>query len=284
MKTILTIILCILSISSFGQSERDFKMYYKSGKLEVESKYDKDCNCIETTEYFESGKVRSTTRYVRNKQDHNQLDRVDIIYFENGMIQIYTYRIDGAYSGRMYCNYENGQLAYENFYANKFKVGTWKIYSADGSLNREEIYTINKTPWDSNDDYALNKFYFNKKLAYTVELVAGRKTNLKIIDQESYDQLMAANPPTGKRFFMQNCAMCHNPNVDVVGPKLKGVAKNRPEEWLRSMIINGDALRKNGDKVAVDLYLKWNKIEHPNFERLSNEEVDAIIDYLKTLN
>lgn len=268
---------------SFSQTGKDFKKHYESGKIQVESKFDKSCNCNRVTEYFESGKVRSRKTYLITGLFNTQIDGEDIIYFESGMTQIYYFWKDGTPSGRIYCNFADGKLAYEKFFTNKFKKGTWKFYNQDGTLKEEMVFIDNKTSWDSNDDYATDKFYFNGKLAYTVELVAGKKTNLKVIDQASYDKLVASEPPTGQKLFIQNCSMCHSPNVDIVGPMLKGVTDRRNNDWLTKMITNGDALQKSGDKDAVELYRKWNNTQHPNFERLSSEEVKAIIEYLKTL-
>jgi antitoxin component YwqK of YwqJK toxin-antitoxin module len=283
MKKFLTLILLTLTASGYGQTDTDLKIYYKSGKLEVEKKYNKDCNCDRMTEYYESGKIRSTKTYLHNGYFNTQLDGEDIRYFENGTIQIYYFWKDGSPTGRIYCNFDDGKLYYENFYANKFKTGTWKYYNKDGTLKEELVFQENKTPGDSDKDYATDKFYFNNKLAYAIELVAGRKTNLKILDKESYDKLIASEPPVGQKLFMQNCATCHSPDYDVVGPKMNGVANNRTTEWLIKMITNGDDLIKGGDKDAVQLFNKWNNIKHPSFEILSNEEVTAIIDYLRTL-
>jgi antitoxin component YwqK of YwqJK toxin-antitoxin module len=283
MKTLLTLFLITVALSTFGQVENDSQTYFKSGKLKTEKKFDKSCNCDKLTEYFESGKVRSSKTYLHGGPFNTQLDGADILYFENGTIQIYYFWKDGSPSGRIYCNFADGKLAYEKFFANKFKTGTWKFYNQDGTLKEEEIFVDNKTPWDSNDDYATCKFYFKSKLVYTVELVAGKKTNLTVIDKDSYDKLIASEPPTGKKLFTQNCASCHSVNIDIVGPKMQGVTENRTNEWLTRMIINGDALVKSGDKDAVALYKKYNNMQHPNFERLSKDEVTAIIEYLKTL-
>lgn len=281
MKKFLTIIILTISVSCFGQA--DSRIYYKSGKLQLERKFDKSCSCSKVTEYFENGRIRSSKTYAHSGLFSIQPDGEDILYFENGIIQIYYFWKDGSPSGRVYCNFENGKLAYEKFFTNKFKAGTWKCYNQDNTLREEQIFVDNKTPWDSNDDYAMDKFYRNNKLAYTVELVAGRKTKFTIIDKDSYDKLIALEPSTGKKLFIQNCASCHSPNVDIVGPKMKGVADKRTNEWLKKMITNGDALINSGDKEAVALYKNWNNIKHPNFERLSSEEVTAIIDYLKAL-
>jgi antitoxin component YwqK of YwqJK toxin-antitoxin module len=283
MKNFLLIAFLILSISTFGQKKSDYKIFYKSGKLELERKFDKSCNCDRVTEYYESGKIKSRYNYLHTGLVNIQRDGEDIIYYENGIIQLYYYWNNGSPSGRIYNNFPDGQLAYEKTFANKFKTGTWKYYNPDGTLKEECIFIVNKTSWESNDDYATNKFYFNNKLVYTVELVAGKRTNLQIIDKDNYDKLITSEFSIGQNLFIQNCRMCHNSNVDMVGPMMKGVVNRRTDEWLIKMIVNGDALIQSGDKDAVELYIKWNKSQHPNFERLSNEEVLAIIDFLKTL-
>lgn len=106
----------------------------------------------------------------------------------------------------------------------------------------------------------------------------------KIINQELFDRLFATKPPLGQTLFLSNCARCHSASIDLVGPKLKGVTKTRTTDWLKKMITNGEQLRKSGDKTAVSLYSKWNNLEHPNFEKLDSEEIESIIDYLKTFN
>lgn len=250
----------------------------------MESKFDKSCDCNRVTEYFESGKIRSKKTYLHNGSLITQLEGDDILYFENGMIQTYYFWKEGALNGRIYSNFIDGKLAYEKFFDNKFKKGTWKFYNQDGTIKEEVIYIDNKTKWDSNDDNATKKLYFNNKLAYTIELVEGKKSNLRIIDQESYDKLLASESPLGQKLFMQNCAMCHSSNVEIVGPMMNGVTNRRSNDWLTKMIKNGDSLMKSGDKDAVELYKKWDNIEHPNFERLSQEEVKSVIEFLKTLN
>jgi antitoxin component YwqK of YwqJK toxin-antitoxin module len=281
MKIILIVCFLSTSILTFGQTDNGITIYYKSGKIQMERKFDNTCNCDKVTEYFESGKIRSISKYLHIGSFNTQLDGENIYYFENGIIQMYTFYKDGSPTGRSYNNLVDGKLAHEKFYANKFKTGTWKFYNFDGTLSEEVIYLNNKTLWNSNDDYSTNKFYFENKLAYTVEFVAGKKTNIKVIDKESYEMLIAK--VTGQTLFTENCGMCHSSNFDIVGPKLKGVTDQRTNEWLIKMITNGDSLVKIGDKDAVTLYQKWGNMPHPNFERLENEEVVKIIDYLKTL-
>jgi len=49
------------------------------------------------------------------------------------------------------------------------------------------------------------------------------------------------------------------------------------------MVKNGMKLVNKGDKQAQELYIKWRQIKHPNNEKLSNQQVEAIVDYLKKL-
>lgn len=282
MKGLLTITLLIIYITTFGQRGKATKIYYDSGKIQLESKFDKTLNCENVTEYYESGNIRSTKKYVFNNND-SQLDGDDILFYENGIIQIFYTWKNGSPSGRIYCNYSDGKLAYEKYFNNNFKSGTWKYFNQDGSLKEEEIFVENKTNWNSENDNATYRCYFQNKLMYTYELVDGIKSKIKIIDKDNYEIFLATELPLGKKLFIQNCASCHSANIDIVGPKIKGITNNRKIDWLTKMIINGDNLMQSGDKDAIELYKKWNNVPHPNFERLSKKEVSAIIDYLKLI-
>lgn len=271
-----------LLLSILVRAQEDRTLYYPTGTVQLVSKFDPACHCDRETGYYQSGKVHYEMRYVYLEDGDTKPDGEDITYFENGAVMIYYFWKDGAPDGRIYCNDVNNKLSYENYYANKFKTGTWKYYNGDGSLRREMIFEPGKTLWNSDSDYALNKFYLDGKLVYTETLVAGYKTNTTISNKALYDRLMAAEPPLGQKLFNQNCALCHSANTDLVGPKLAGVAKTRRKAWLAQMISDGEALMKSGDKDAQALYKKWNNVRHPKFERLSKEDVQAIIGYLQT--
>lgn len=280
--TTIYVLIFLASVAVYGQKKVNYRINYKSGKLQVESIYDSTCKCDNVIEYYESGKTLSNKTYLHTGFK-NYLNSDDYRYFENGNIEIYYFWKNGAPNGRIYCNYPNGKLAYEKFYTEHYKSGTWTVYNDDGTVKEELIFSHKKTPWDSNDDYALQKFYLHNKLVYTIDLVAGRKEHLKIVDTNGYNNLLIENQVTGKRLFMKNCAMCHNSDKDIVGPAVRGVTAHRTNEWLMQMITNASVLIKSRDKDAVELYEKWYQTEHPNFERLNKDEVSAIIDYLKKL-
>ena len=90
--------------------------------------------------------------------------------------------------------------------------------------------------------------------------------------------------PDGKALFQSNCASCHNPLKDATGPALKGVDARVPnKEWLHKWVKNSAALIASGDKYANDVYNKWGKVPMTAFPNLSNEEIDAIITYVNSV-
>ena len=85
----------------------------------------------------------------------------------------------------------------------------------------------------------------------------------------------AKSAPSGQMVFAGNCSVCHFPDrkEQKVGPGLRGLFKNPKlpdsglpvtDENVRQRIING------GDKM-------------PSFKYLKEEELKALVDYLKTL-
>lgn len=88
--------------------------------------------------------------------------------------------------------------------------------------------------------------------------------------------------PDGSTIFNSNCKACHTiGRGTLVGPDLKDVQKRRSEEWLLKWIKSSTALVNSGDKDAVDLFNKFNKIAMPD-QNLSKEEMLALLAYIKT--
>jgi cytochrome c2 len=86
---------------------------------------------------------------------------------------------------------------------------------------------------------------------------------------------------SGQQLFNQNCAACHNVFKKVIGPPLANFQENGPwadrnnvYEWVH----NSDAfLAKNA--YAKDLRQTYG-VQMTHFPDLSNEQIDAIIDYI----
>lgn len=85
----------------------------------------------------------------------------------------------------------------------------------------------------------------------------------------------------GKSLFQSNCAQCHSVGKGVViGPDLKDIEKRRDEAWLIKWIKSSKAVIASGDKYAVDIYNKFNKVEMPN-QNVTDVEIKAILAYVK---
>ncbi len=86
--------------------------------------------------------------------------------------------------------------------------------------------------------------------------------------------------PDGESLFKTNCASCHNPDKDLTGPALRGVDSRVPsQEWLYKWIRNSAAVIASGDSYANEIYTKYNQTAMTAFPNLSDEEIDAIIEY-----
>src|SRR5688572_6757319 len=71
-------------------------------------------------------------------------------------------------------------------------------------------------------------------------------------------------PKDGKLIFNSRCAACHNVNQVLTGPALAGVHDRRSMDWIIKFVRSSQAMVKNGDKDAVAIYEKFNKIPMPD--------------------
>jgi len=88
----------------------------------------------------------------------------------------------------------------------------------------------------------------------------------------------------GKQLFQQNCASCHAMDKQLTGPALAGAGVRWPDQkMLHAWIKNNQKVLASGYPYAVNLYKEFNKIPMNVFESsLSDLQIDAIIDYIKT--
>ena len=87
----------------------------------------------------------------------------------------------------------------------------------------------------------------------------------------------------GKSLFKSNCAACHRVTADKsTGPGLLDVEKRIPSrEWAYNWIHNSTDLIKSGDSYANKVFKENNETPMTAFPALSNEVIDAILDYVK---
>ena len=92
------------------------------------------------------------------------------------------------------------------------------------------------------------------------------------------------NAQDGKALFSQNCASCHAVNKNLTGPALAGVEDRWSEKKnLYAWIKNSAAYLKTGDPYATKLYNEYNKTAMNLFPSLTDQDIDAILAYIKTV-
>ena len=96
----------------------------------------------------------------------------------------------------------------------------------------------------------------------------------------------SGNAELGKKLFKANCAACHALDAELTGPalrgveaRLEGVVGGMPREWLHKWIKNNIGLRESGDAYAQEVFDKYGGVQMNVFPTLSEEDIDAIIDY-----
>jgi len=87
--------------------------------------------------------------------------------------------------------------------------------------------------------------------------------------------------PDGQALFKANCASCHNPLKDATGPALQNIDKTFPsKDWGYNWVHNSQTLVQAGDKDAVAIFTKFNKVPMTPFPQLSKDDIDAILAYV----
>jgi cytochrome c551/c552 len=96
-------------------------------------------------------------------------------------------------------------------------------------------------------------------------------------------QVVHANPiDEGKAIFSARCAACHNINKQLTGPALAGVDQRHPVEWIIKFVHSSQTLVKGGDKDAVALFERFNKIPMPDHPDLTEDNIRHIVEYIKS--
>ncbi|MBT3234654.1 MAG: cytochrome c [Bdellovibrionales bacterium] len=82
--------------------------------------------------------------------------------------------------------------------------------------------------------------------------------------------------------FKTKCAACHTiGGGDRVGPDLSGVVGKRDRAWLLSFIKNPMGMITGGDKVAAELFKKYNNIPMPTLG-LTDSQTESLLNYIGT--
>ncbi|HEY4109225.1 c-type cytochrome [Puia sp.] len=87
----------------------------------------------------------------------------------------------------------------------------------------------------------------------------------------------------GKALFQTNCASCHSPFKQIIGPALQGVTTRIPDKkLLYDWIHNNAKVLASGNKYFTDLFNQFNKTPMNTFPGLSDAEIGSILTYVET--
>lgn len=84
---------------------------------------------------------------------------------------------------------------------------------------------------------------------------------------------------SGEQLFKINCAQCHRPDQDLIGPALKDVRSRWKNKALLYAFIHNPQDVVVKDPYAKELFNKWKQEYMQPFPNLSKEEIDRIFDY-----
>jgi len=90
----------------------------------------------------------------------------------------------------------------------------------------------------------------------------------------------AALAAQGKTLFTsKGCVACHAFGRKVVGPDLKGVAKDRAAEWMTQQIMHPEVMVKS-DPISMQLLAQY-KVPMTN-QKVSADEAKALVEFIKS--
>lgn len=107
-----------------------------------------------------------------------------------------------------------------------------------------------------------------------------RGTSTAIADYAAAPVASLAGTP-GQGLFQKACASCHSIGEgDRIGPDLAGVTARRDPDWLKRFIAEPDAMRKQGDPLALELVAKYKGVLMPAVG-LSEVDVKDLLAYIE---
>lgn len=87
----------------------------------------------------------------------------------------------------------------------------------------------------------------------------------------------------GRELFGQHCNVCHGVEKQIIGPALASIHQRRPLAWTISFVKNSQRMiLEEKDEYAQQIFKQYNQQLMPPFEFLSNDDILAILAYIKS--
>ncbi len=167
MKTILTLLLFISSVSVYSQTG-------------LVKSFDSQCNCTIVTNHYDNGQV--SAQYHEN--DKGKKHGLESVFFDNGSLQYTRNWTNGKLNGEGKHYHRNGNVYYNEVYANGDKSGTWTFKDEEGDLTQTIQYT-------SNGNDGIYDYYHAGIKYFTQALQNGKMVAETVLNAEIHDQLKA---------------------------------------------------------------------------------------------
>ncbi|NCI45272.1 c-type cytochrome [Sediminibacterium soli] len=94
---------------------------------------------------------------------------------------------------------------------------------------------------------------------------------------------LSVNAQDGKTLFQTNCASCHAVHKKLTGPALAGVEDRWPDKTKLHAWVHNPAGFAKTDAYAAGLIKEYAPTLMTGFPQLSEKDIDAIVDYIKTV-
>ena len=85
----------------------------------------------------------------------------------------------------------------------------------------------------------------------------------------------------GLAIFTAKCNLCHELDVNKVGPPIRNAVKTYKPEFILNMIVNPLEMQKSNVTVQ-GLLKKYNNVPMPD-QKIAQEDALAILDYLRSI-
>ena len=85
----------------------------------------------------------------------------------------------------------------------------------------------------------------------------------------------------GLSLFTNKCALCHELDMNKVGPPLRNALKNFPPEFILNMMVNPLEMQKN-NATTKELLKKYNNVPMPD-QKISQQDALNIYEYLRSV-
>jgi mono/diheme cytochrome c family protein len=92
------------------------------------------------------------------------------------------------------------------------------------------------------------------------------------------------DPQKGEKIFLSRCASCHKVNQDMTGPALSGAESSWVDKKRLFAFIRNSQEVIQYDPYARQLWLKYNQTVMTPQPDLTDEDIRAVLDYIKSVS